>query len=438
MIILTHHTGELHGILGAQSAATFFTRKYGIDTIVVGVTRAFSKKNLLRFIEEHYSGKDRVIGFSHLCGRKDLIELIADIKAMGYTTILGGPQALVDYLGEKDHDRDGMRFKGLNSIIDIAIQGPVQKLYFDGLNQKKGVISLKWERDIEIDVDWSNMFLFQDDLKNLLVRKAQVLNSIGCLYASKEAYVEPPIPWKVEGITEAIRVSCYGCVFCDVAKDKGYKGNIKRVNVVSQIMSLPEEEGRKIPFELIDEYPIISLPKIVEDTEKEGIKLSRIDLVCRVDDIIRHKEALHEILKKFKDTGITLCFSSIGFESFNDRILRYLNKGITVHDIITCVQILRALKDKFGETLRYRTDEGANHGFIHPTPWDDDDTEWENKTNIAMHRLFDDILPYHSVPLIIHHSSFLGDWIRMIESRSKIKFKRDGTWIEWWNIYENH
>jgi hypothetical protein len=57
----------------------------------------------------------------------------------------------------------------------------------------------------------------------------------------------------------------------------------------------------------------------------------------------------------------------------------------------------------------------------------------ETDRNIFLYRFFEDILPEHSTPLIIHHASYLGDWIRTIESTTDIMFTREGTWIEWWN-----
>ncbi|MCJ7782312.1 MAG: hypothetical protein MUP41_00135, partial [Desulfobacterales bacterium] len=57
MIIFTHHTGDPHGVLGAQVAATFFDRKLSIPSIVVGIERNFSKERLLRFVDEYYAGK---------------------------------------------------------------------------------------------------------------------------------------------------------------------------------------------------------------------------------------------------------------------------------------------------------------------------------------------------------------------------------------------
>jgi hypothetical protein len=171
----------------------------------------------------------------------------------------------------------------------------------------------------------------------------------------------------------------------------------------------------------------------MEDAQRHDIKLSQINLVCRVDDINTHASDLVEILSLARSQDIKIMFSSIGFESFSDRLLQYFCKGITVEDIVKCVETLRRLKDRYGTTLLYRRQEGANHGFIRPTPWDDSETMQETDRNIFLHRFFEDILPEHSTPLIIHHGSYLGDWIRQIESTTGITFSREGTWIEWWN-----
>ena len=203
--------------------------------------------------------------------------------------------------------------------------------------------------------------------------------------------------------------------------------------MITQIACLPEIDGRKIPFELIDEYPIRSLGQLLEETRKHGIKLWQINLVCRVDDINSHASELVDILSVAERFDVKIMFSSIGFESFSDRLLQYFCKGIMLEDIVKCVETLRSLKNRFGNHFLYRRDEGANHGFIRPTPWDDSETLQEMDRNIFLHQLFEDILPEHSTPLIIHHASHLGDWIRQIESTTDITFSREGTWIEWWN-----
>jgi hypothetical protein len=433
MILITHHTGESHGILGAQTACTYLTDNLHMPSIVVGVERDFSKELLLNFLDDYYEGKEKIIGFSHLCGRKNLVDLINAVKERGFFTILGGPQAKEDYYGEPGSENFETRFRGLHNVIDLAVQGPVDRLKEDDFYLKTGCLNFPWTRDIILKTDWTNMYIFSDKLKRLEIKTAQVLNSIGCPYAKKKSTVRLPLPDTIREKSLFIDIESCGCIFCDVARDKGFHGHIDRELVLAQIKALPEENGRKIPFEIIDEYPISSLKWILGDTALEGMELSRIDLVCRIDDINAHADLLDEALRIARERQVTVMFSSIGFESFNDKILSYLNKGITVSDIVKCVGILRRLKDKFGNYMLYRSNEGANHGFIHPTPWDDDETMSENHMNILMYRLFDDILPAHSVPLIIHHSSYLGEWIRQIETALHVEFKRDGTWIEWWS-----
>jgi len=487
MIIFTHHTGEPHGILGAQAAATFLQRKLSIPSIVVGIERAFSKEQLFRFIDEYYAGKwspagkstssiqgscgatsrsknractpkwlpssshyteagvtarrrdyllpgEKVVAFSHLCGRIDIIELIQEIKQKGFITILGGPQARKDYDGEPNIDSYPHRFKGLKSVIDIAFQGPVDGFRSEYLSLSDRVHEHPWAKNIFLEVDWSNIYTFSDTLKKLEVQLGQVLNAIGCPYASKlqTIILPPPVNLRERGIPD-LEARSEGCIFCDISKDKGYHGSIERDRIITQILGLPEIDGRKIPFELIDEYPIRSLGKLLEDTEKEEIKLSQINLVCRVDDINAHASDLVEILSLARRQDVKIMFASIGFESFCDQLLQYFCKGITMADIVKCVKTLRRLKDRFGSHFLYRRDEGANHGFIRPTPWDDSGILQEIDTNIFLHRFYEDILPEHSTPLIIHHASYLGDWIRQIESMADITFSRDGTWIEWWN-----
>jgi len=51
---------------------------------------------------------------------------------------------------------------------------------------------------------------------------------------------------------------------------------------------------------------------------------------------------------------------------------------------------------------------------------------------MSIYGLPNDILPPHSTPLIIHHASGLGDWIREIEQREGLWFKRFGSIIGWW------
>lgn len=433
MIIFTHHTGEPHGILGAQAAAAFFTRGFHIPTIVVGIQREFNAEALHRFVEDHYRDQARTVAFSHLCGRKDLVALAEELRQRDFRVVLGGPQACVDYYGEDNQASFPHRFKGLKHCVELAVQGPIDLLeqhQFAG----KGCVELPWTKNINLEVDWSNLLVFSDSACSLEVRLPQVLQAIGCHYANRQAAISLPPPAIMDGPMDSTSFACKGCVFCDVARDKGFHGRVEDKTLVSQLHGLPEDGGRKVPFELIDEYPIRSLSHLIELAEREDISFSQVNLVCRVDDINAHQGELEEALKDAQNHGMRIMFSSIGFESFSDKILSYFNKGISVRDSLACIRTLRDLKNRFRETLLYRRDEGAFHGFIHPTPWDDEETMSEMNMNMYMYGLFEDIIPEHSIPLIIHHASCLGDWIRSIEEKTGARFGRDGNWIEWWNL----
>ena len=162
----------------------------------------------------------------------------------------------------------------------------------------------------------------------------------------------PAVPGRPQGKDiPDVEIRSEGCIFCDVSRDKGYHGSVGRDKLMAQIKGLPEVDGRKIPFELIDEYPIRSLGKLMEDTERHEIRLSQINLVCRVDDINDHASDLAEVLSLARRQDVKIMFASIGFESFCDRLLHFLCKCITVADIVKCVETLRRLKDEFGNHL---------------------------------------------------------------------------------------
>ena len=171
---------------------------------------------------------------------------------------------------------------------------------------------------------------------------------------------------------------------------------------------------------------------MLQEVHARAIEISQINLTLRADGLVSGLQHLKAALKVAGDLGIYVLLSSIGFESFDDRILRNLNKGLSVETNIEAIRLIRQLKEEFGEAFGYSSREGANHGFIHPTAWDTAETAAEIQKNIYLYGLQNDILPPHSTPLIIHHASGLADWIREIEDRERLRFKRYGTVIGWW------
>ena len=432
MLLITHHTGGKHGLLGPQIVATYLSKKFDIPVMVIGLRRGFDEEGFLKFVHEHCEKEEKIVLFSYHCGRPDILKLAETLRNIGFRTILGGPQADKDMLGEPNGEEYRERIIGFSKMFDLGYSGPVDMITKGILTEEIGLIRNRWVRDIEVSVNWDNLFIFDWELRKLDIGEAQVLRSIGCPYSMRRNKVSIDPPSFLPGVPP-VEIEVGGCSFCDVAWDKGFCGHVSDEKVLEQIWNLPEIEGRKIPFELIDEYPIGFLPRLLEITLNSKVKLSQINLVLRADDILKKRKMLEESLAEIKKYGLKLFISSIGFESFSDKILKNLNKGISVAENLEAVKLIRELKRRFPETFFYTREEGAVHGFIHPTPWDDPYTEGELRSVIGAYDLFRDILPYHSTPLIIHHGCALADWVRQIEENYGVRFSRRVNIIEWWD-----
>ena len=69
-----------------------------------------------------------------------------------------------------------------------------------------------------------------------------------------------------------------------------------------------------------------------------------------------------------------ILLSSVGFEAFDDNLLKNFHKGLSVEVNLEAVRLMRGLKEEFPGEWAYSNKEGAIHGFIHPTPWDTKET----------------------------------------------------------------
>jgi hypothetical protein len=458
MVILASYadTEEGYGLLGPQLAATIIQDNTGDDCPVVAVGHDFDKELVKRNVLE-LAGRGRpIVGFSSLGGRPELWELARELKAEGVVTIMGGPQADVDYMGEIGWEDHPHRFRGVRDCFSLALQGPAEQLVHfvncqgsempdripGALFTQDGRCRMNeqanWDGDFLKKVDWGNLYrLGSSGLESVPVISAQVVQQIGCPYAARTARVSIDYPTNLKGVlfrkTGQIPLALRGCSFCDVARDKGFGGKLPLDNVLEQIASLPEDgDGRRIRFELINEAPLVTLPELLSAVRQRGIDISQIDLVSRADWLIMGAEELRSALKLAKVMKVRLLMSAVGFESFANSILRNLNKGYTVDTNLSAVRLMRQLKEEFPDNWFYANTEGASHGFIHPTPWDSAETEQGMTGIILAYGLNKDILPRFSIPLIIHHACGLADWIRQLETREGIMLPRRGSIIEWW------
>ncbi|MDQ1334536.1 MAG: hypothetical protein QG552_1486 [Thermodesulfobacteriota bacterium] len=454
VIIASYFKGETYGLLGPQMAATVIQENTSCDCIVIGVAREDDKALLKKAMNDYFGRHRPIIGFSSLGGRPDLIDLARELSTEGAFTLLAGPQADVDYKGEVQWDEWPHRFRGVSNAFPVALHGPAEQaiellkdLERAGRGKIPGLLSQKGETDVSYyprnpwddrflsRVNWGNIYRIENGgLRPHRIRTGQVLQQIGCPHASQEKWVEIDAPNNLTSRNRPpVRVRLKGCSFCDVAADKGFYGALGMGAVLNQIQCLPERpDGSKIPFELINENALVTLPRLIVETAQAGIGLSQINLTLRADWLLKGEGRLREALDLARTMRIRILLASVGFESFDDAILRNLNKGLCVETNLAAMGLMRRLKEEFPDEWGYARSDGANHGFIHPTPWDTEET-WANiKDIIERHRLAADIIPDHSIPLIIHHASGLGDWIREVETREGIRYGRLGSIIEWW------
>jgi hypothetical protein len=452
-IISSYFEGESYGLLGPQMAATVIEQNTDYDCIVIAVTRDDDKTLIKKFLAGYLGSGDAIAGFSSLSGREDLFSLAKELKDDGVITILAGPQSYPDYIGEVEWKDNPHRFKGLSDCFTLSLSGPAEQiipLLKDLSNQKawdsvKG-IALMGRDDLVVDnaekgwdeeflklVNWSNIYrVGAEGLIPIRVSIAQVLQQIGCPHAGADKLIEIDCPEPLRK-KEKISIHSKGCSFCDVARDKGFYGELSMETVLHQIAGLPVlEDGRKIPFELINENPLFTLPGMLKTIIERGILISQISLIMRADYFLQGEARLRESLKIAGEMRVRIVLSSMGFEAFDDTLLRNFNKGVDVEMNLKAITLMRQLKEEFPDQWAYSRADGAIHGFIHPTPWDSDETLFNTRRNIAVYGLERDILPPHSTPLIIHHACALADWIREVERREGIKYERHGTIIGWW------
>jgi len=451
MVILTGYVGgETYGLLGPQLAASIVQENTIYDCIVVTVTRDDDQNHLKKTLQDYFGNRRPVIGFSYLAGRTDLFTLARELREEGSFTILAGPQADVDFAGEKGWQDHPHYFQGLSSCFSMALHGPAERILpflNRPIDQKPssdpGLINATstWNEQFLTKVHWDNLYRLRDGaLTPLPVTTGQVLQQIGCPHASQTRTIEidSPVAFR-KNEEDKLRLSLKGCSFCDVAIDKGFHGVLSLGGVLEQIQRLPEhEDGCKIPFELINENAVPGLPALLAGVRAKGIRLSQINLTLRADWFVLAEKILREALALAGALDVRILLGSMGFESFDDRILSNLHKGLDVETNLRAVKLMRELKNEFPHQWAYARHEGSVHGFIHPTPWDTAETESNNSRIIALYGLLNDILPDRSVPLIIHHASALGDWAREIEKREDIQFKREGSTIGWWQVGDRY
>jgi hypothetical protein len=349
-IIASYFADETYGLLGPQMAATVIQENTPYDCIVIAVAREDDKALLKKALDDYFGMERPIIGFSTLSGREDLFSLAKECKAEGALTILAGPQANVDYIGEKNWQVHPYRFKGLTENFSFSVHGPAEQAIYllahldkNAWKDTPGLLYMSkdnriiqnpkntWKENYLQKVNWSNIYrIGKGGLVPHTITTGQVVQQIGCPYAAQKKWVEIDYPVSIaRNNTKKVTLPLKGCSFCDVAVDKGFYGQLDSATVVEQISCLPETpEGRKIPFELINENPIPGLSRLLQHTKESDIRLSQINLIMRADWFLRGEKHLRNALMLAQSLGVRILLSSVGFESFDDRILHTFMQSI--------------------------------------------------------------------------------------------------------------
>ena len=206
VIIAAYFAGETYGLLGPQMAATIITNNTDYNCIVVGLTRDDDKAHLKKAVADVFGTNRPVVAFSTLSGREDLFFLAKEFTDDGAFTILAGPQADADFLGEKEGSRYDHRFKGLSTHFSCAVHGPAEQsipllnnLETNDWRRAPGVLYCRedgsivcnaqqpWNAAFLNRVRWNNLYrLGKTGFVPVPVSLGQVVQQLGCPYASRK------------------------------------------------------------------------------------------------------------------------------------------------------------------------------------------------------------------------------------------------------------
>ena len=119
-IIAGYLPGESYGLLGPQMAATIICENTPCECIVIAATRDDGKSAIKKALADYFGTRQPVIGFSSLSGNPALYCLAKEFKDEGAITILAGPQAEPDFVGETAWQKYPHRFKGFSENFTFA------------------------------------------------------------------------------------------------------------------------------------------------------------------------------------------------------------------------------------------------------------------------------------------------------------------------------
>lgn len=214
--------------------------------------------------------------------------------------ILGGPGTITDEFVDWKHVDSIVQGEGEITLLKVLSdfdQGIEQKIYAGELfgNLEK----LPNPARHLVDYKGGNIFAFNKNYKGS--ESSQIITSRGCPYS---------------------------CAYCAAADNKVRFRNVE--SVVDEIKQCVTDFGIK-QFRIADDHFFANKKRVIKFAELVG----DLDIVFRIST--RVKPLDFELLQLLQQAGLKEI--SLGIESFDDRVLRGLNKGTTAKDNVKALEI---------------------------------------------------------------------------------------------------
>ena len=166
---------------------------------------------------------------------------------------------------------------------------------------------------------------------------------------------------------DAERYTMRGCSFCEMGGDYVKLPVPDYADYLCGQIAYYAEHAPGSEMLVSDEAAFDSLARLLDHMFKRGIEGVTLLVKGRIEGLLKRMDRFEKALGRADQHHIRVVFFLIGIENFSDAELLRYNKGITQADVISCIERLDRLEQRFEAAFSWR--EYRSHGFILFNPW---------------------------------------------------------------------
>ncbi|MCW4016422.1 MAG: B12-binding domain-containing radical SAM protein [Candidatus Bathyarchaeota archaeon] len=240
-------------------------------------------------------------------------------KKLGVPSVVGGPHASIcpEQVAE-------------NTDFDFVFVGEGEKTFPEFVEEQKFTNDQKVIKGEP------------SDLNSLPIEDREIFN-MNKVLSTKHTFYPSPFVNVMSG-----RGCPFSCGFCKPGEDMIFgRFRMRSVeNLMKEIIHLRDHYNYKML--MIDDDSFTVNPSYIKDfcDSYEGVKRP-FSCQTRADFVVKHPD----LVKRLRDVGLWLVV--MGIESFNQRLLDFMNKGTTVEQNIEAIQICKKMGIKVGANLMF-------------------------------------------------------------------------------------